>query len=65
MVRKNILSIDIEAIHQSVEGALNIMEAVSIAISEPRLNLQRGRWGESRKYFQYWDRNGIEDDSGE
>ncbi len=65
VTQKNILSIDIEAIHQSVEGALNIMEAVSIAISEPRLNLQRGRWGESRKYFQYWDRNGAEDDSGE
>jgi hypothetical protein len=32
------------------------MEAVSIAISEPRLNLQRGRWSDSTKYFQYGKR---------
>lgn len=32
---------------------LNIMEAVATAITEPRLNLQRGRWGEAKQYFQY------------
>jgi hypothetical protein len=32
---------------------LNIMEAVATAIAEPRLNLQRGRWSETKQYFQY------------
>ena len=47
------ISADAEAVHLRIDAALNIMEAVSIAISEPRLNLQRGRWSESAKYFQY------------
>ncbi|MDE0433774.1 MAG: GIY-YIG nuclease family protein [Bryobacterales bacterium] len=36
-------------------NALNIMEAVVIAISEPRLNLQRGNWNSAgaQQYFQY------------
>jgi len=38
--------------HESVAGVLNIMEAVAIAVSEPRLNLQRGRWGEATQYYQ-------------
>jgi hypothetical protein len=40
-----------------VEAALNILEAVSIALSEPRLNLQRGKWGDATQYFQWWDRS--------
>lgn len=50
---KHCLSTDTAAVHQTVEAALNIMEAVSIAIAEPRLNLQRGRWSEATQYFQY------------
>lgn len=36
--------------------ALDMLEAVSLAISEPRLNLQRGRWNKigATKYRQYW-----------
>jgi hypothetical protein len=47
------LSSDAAEVHQSVEAALNMLEAVAIAISEPRLNLQRGRWSDTTKYFQY------------
>jgi hypothetical protein len=28
------------------------MEATAIAIAEPRLNLQRGKWGQAKQYFQ-------------
>jgi len=60
---KMTLSSDTAAVRkQSIEAALNIMEAVSIAISEPRLNLQRGKWSHSKKYFQFWDRNDNEQD---
>ena len=52
-------------IQGTVEAALNVLEAVSIAISEPRLNLQRGRWGDATKYFQFLDREGGEDDEEE
>jgi hypothetical protein len=50
------LSADNAAIHETVEATLNMLEAVSVAISEPRLNLQRGRWGESTQYYQWWER---------
>ena len=50
------LSLDTETINQDIHAALNIMEAVSIAISEPTLNLQRGRWNDARKYFQYCEK---------
>ena len=46
------LSTDTAAVHEDVPAALNILEAVSTAISAPRLNLQRGRWGASRQYYQ-------------
>ena len=51
------LSSDTAALSQSIESTLNILEAVSITISEPRLNLQRGKWGEATQYFQWWDRD--------
>ena len=51
------LSTDTSAIHETMASALNILEAVSIAIAEPRLNLQRGRWGDSKQYYQYLDPN--------
>lgn len=56
------LSADTASVSQSVEATLNILEAVSIAIAEPRLNLQRGKWGDATKYFQWWDREGEEDE---
>jgi hypothetical protein len=56
VTKSNRLSEDTAAVSQTVEAALNILESVSIAISEPKLNLQRGRWGEAKKYFQYWKR---------
>ena len=46
------LSADTASVASSVEVALNTLEAISIAIAEPRLNLQRGRWGKATKYFQ-------------
>jgi len=56
------LSMDTAKVHETVEATLNIMEAVAIAVSEPRLNLQRGRWSDSTKYFQYWDRSEEEEE---
>ena len=60
------LSVDTEELHLSVESALNVLEAVSISISEPRLNLQRGRWSEATQYYQWWEREdeneGAEED---
>ena len=61
------LSKDNAVVSQTVEAALNILEAVSIAISEPKLNLQRGKWSEAKQYFQSWDRPeqaGEEEDDG-
>ena len=57
---KHQISTETAAVHQTVEGALNIMEAVAIAVGEPKLNLQRGRWSEATQYYQYWERR--EDD---
>jgi hypothetical protein len=39
VTQRNELSMDTAEVHQSVETALNTLEAVSIAIAEPRLNL--------------------------
>ena len=63
VTKANELSSDTATLSQSVEGTLNILEAVSIAISEPRLNLQRGKWGDATQYFQWWERN--EEDEGD
>ena len=46
------LAADNQGVHVNMPVALNILEAVCIAVSEPRLNLQRGRWGEATQYFQ-------------
>jgi hypothetical protein len=51
------LSKDTAVVSQTVEAALNVLEAVSIALSEPRLNLQRGKWGDATQYFQWWNRS--------
>ena len=44
-------------IHDFMASAVDILEAVSIAISEPRLNLQRGNWSAQGipQYYQWWD----------
>jgi hypothetical protein len=60
VTQRHELSTDTAAVHQTVEAALNMLEAVSVAISEPRLNLQRGRWGDTTQYFQWWERAGEE-----
>lgn len=59
------LSADTAHVSGSVEATLNILEAVAIAVSEPRLNLQRGKWGEATKYFQWWDRSDAEEEEEE
>lgn len=56
------LSADTASLSQSVEATLNILEAVVIAVSEPRLNLQRGKWADATQYFQWWDREAEEED---
>jgi hypothetical protein len=56
------LSADTAAISDSVEATLNVLEAVSIAIAEPRSNLQRGKWSDATKYFQWFEH---EDDDEE
>lgn len=62
VTQRNELSQDTAAVHQTVEAALNMLEAVSIAIGEPRLNLQRGRWGDTTQYFQWWEREEDDED---
>lgn len=57
------LSIDTARVSNSVEATLNILEAISIAVSEPKLNLQRGKWGDAKKYFQWWERDGSAEDT--
>lgn len=59
VTQTGVLSVDTRDVHDSTEVALNILEAISIAIAEPRLNLQRGRWGDSHQYFQWWE--GVQD----
>ena len=48
------LSADRAAASIGIEDALKVMEAVAIAISEPRLNLRRGDWKAvgAQQYFQ-------------
>lgn len=55
VTQSNELQADRANLHDSVDIALNILEAVAIAIAEPRLNLQRGRWGDATQYFQWWE----------
>lgn len=55
VTQQHVLSVDTAAVHQTVEAALNMLEAVAVAIAEPRLNLQRGRWPNSTQYFQRWE----------
>jgi hypothetical protein len=61
VTQRNELSTDTAAVKQTVESALNIMEAVAIAISEPKLNLQRGRWSDATPYYQ-WQQSADSDE---
>ena len=38
-----------------ITSYMNVLEAVSIAVSEPKLNLQRGRWNSEQvtQYYQW------------
>jgi hypothetical protein len=49
------LSIDTAHVSLKTLAALNVMEAVAIAIAEPKLNLQRGRWSDATQYYQAAD----------
>lgn len=55
VTRSHELAADTKDVHITTPLSLNILEAVAITIGEPRLNLQRGRWGDATPYFQYWD----------
>lgn len=63
VTKKHELSIDTAAVHESIAVTLNILEAVSIAISEPSLNLQRGKWGKATQYYQFVDSH-LRDEHG-
>lgn len=57
-VKKNHeLSSEKDGVHEGIPDSLNILEAVVIAIAEPKLNLQRGKWSKTKKYFQFIDSN--------
>jgi hypothetical protein len=63
VTKQHELSTDTASIHSSVEAGLNVLEAICIAVAEPRLNLQRGRWGDATQYFQcVKDAEGDEDE---
>jgi hypothetical protein len=66
VTKTNQLSTDTASVSKtSIEAALNVLEAVSIAVGEPRLNLQRGKWGDATQYYQHWERKAGEDDDDE
>lgn len=56
VTKQHKLATDTAQVHQNMPKALNILEAVTIAIAEPRLNLQRGRWGDAEQYYQVRDK---------
>ena len=62
VTKKGILSADTANLHVDVGQGLNILEAVATAISEPRLNLQRGKWSEATQYYQYLPNQEDEED---
>ncbi len=52
VTQQHVLSADTAAVHGEIEHMLNVLESVLIATAEPRLNLQRGKWGDATQYFQ-------------
>ncbi|VAY87154.1 GIY-YIG nuclease family protein [Ferrovum myxofaciens] len=57
VTKEGTISVDTLNVKTSTEVTLNILEAVSIAIAEPRLNLQRGHFGDATQYFQWYEQN--------
>jgi hypothetical protein len=53
VTQQGVLSANVISLKADVAQVLNILEAISTAISEPRLNLQRGRWSKATQYYQY------------
>lgn len=65
---QNRLSAESARLGGEVPHVLNVLEAVCISISEPRLNLSRGRWGDIKQYYQFPDEritNRISDEEEE
>ena len=56
------LSTDTAKLSSTIQVALDILEAVSVAIAEPQLNLQRGKWGAATQYYQWWKRTDESDE---
>ena len=52
VIKESQLSVDTAKVSGEISSILNILESTSIAISEPSLNLQRGRWGDCTQYYQ-------------
>lgn len=52
VTKKDKLSAENAKVAADVPIALNILESMAIAISEPRLNLSRGRWGKVEQFYQ-------------
>ncbi|MDZ4746768.1 MAG: GIY-YIG nuclease family protein [bacterium] len=57
VIKPHNLSIITNSVKVEPEIAFNVLEAVVIAIAEPRLNLQRGRWGKACQYYQLEESN--------
>lgn len=63
VTQQHALSAEAAKIAATVPAALNILEAMAIAISEPRLNLSRGRWGDAVQFFQFTEKDQSEEES--
>jgi len=65
VTRQHKLSMHTKSLTVKKNVAFNILEAVVIAIAEPKLNLQRGRWGknsgEAIQYYQWAKDDSYED----
>ena len=56
------LSTTIEAALVDIGDVMNHLEAISISIAEPRLNLQSGRWSDAGQYYQHDNSRPDKDD---
>jgi len=56
VTKQHKVSTDTGKIHADMAKVLNVLEAIVVAVAEPRLNLQRGCWGNARQYFQVKDK---------
>ena len=62
VTKQDKLSAEAARVAATVPAALNILEAMAIAISEPRLNLSRGRWGDAVQFYQFIDTDEDEEE---